>query len=145
MRYSIILLFIFIVHLTPLSFAQQGVSASSVTIKKDKPITPKPGKKFFGFASYYADVFKGRKTASGEEYKHKKLTAACNVLPIGTWVRVTNVRNQRKVVVQINDRMHPKSKHIIDLSYSAAEKLGYINAGIAQVEVLVLDVLKTSE
>jgi rare lipoprotein A len=96
----------------------------------------------YGTASYYADKFNGRKTATGHIYSHDRLTAACNVLPLGTWIRVTNLRNNHFVIVQINDRLHPKNKRIVDLSKIAATKLGYINRGLTQVKVEVLGKVK---
>lgn len=93
---------------------------------------------FFGMASFYADKFNGRKTATGATYDHAKFTAACNVLALGTWIRVTNLRNNKSVIVQINDRLHPKNKRIVDLSKVAAEKLGYISRGLTQVKLEVL-------
>jgi rare lipoprotein A len=92
----------------------------------------------FGTASYYADKFNGRKTATGHIYSHDKMTAACNKLPLGTWIRVTNLKNKKAVVVQINDRLHPKNPRIVDMSRMAAEKLGYISRGLTQVRVEVL-------
>ena len=91
-----------------------------------------------GTASYYADKFSGRKTANGESYMHKKLSAACNILPLGTWIRVTNLKNMRSVIVQINDRLHRKNKRIVDLSLAGAEVLGYIKHGLTQVSMEVL-------
>ena len=96
----------------------------------------------YGTASYYADKFNGRKTANGAIYSHAKMTAACNVLPLGTWIRVTNLRNKKSVVVQVNDRLHPKNKRIVDMSRSAATKLGYISRGLTQVTVEVLSAKK---
>lgn len=93
---------------------------------------------YYGTASYYADKFTGRKTATGDIYSHTKLTAACNVLALGTWIRVTNLRNNKTVIVKVNDRLHPKNKRIVDLSRLAAEKLGYISRGLTQVKVEVL-------
>jgi rare lipoprotein A len=95
-------------------------------------------KVYFGTASYYAEKFNGRKTASGEAYDSDKFTAACNVLPLGTWIRVTNLRNKRSVIVKTNDRLHVKMKRVVDLSYAAAEKLGYTERGLTQVKVEVL-------
>jgi rare lipoprotein A len=97
-----------------------------------------PAKAYYGTASYYADKFTGRKTANGQTYSHEKLTAACNVLALGTWIRVTNLRNNKTVIVQINDRLHPKNKRIVDLSKIAAERLGYLSHGLTQVKVEVL-------
>ncbi len=96
-------------------------------------------KALFGIASYYADKFIGRKTATGAIYSHAKATAACNILPLGTWIRVTNLKNKRSVIVQVNDRLHPKNKRIVDMSRSGAEKLGYIGRGLTQVKVEVVE------
>lgn len=92
-----------------------------------------------GKASYYADKFEGRLTASGEKYKHSKLTAAHKVLPFGTIVKVTNEKNGRSVEVKINDRGPFVEGRIIDLSKSAAEKLDFILDGIANVTIEVVD------
>jgi rare lipoprotein A len=96
-------------------------------------------KVLYGIASYYADKFNGRPTANGEIYDQKKLTAACNVLPLGTLIRVTNVANNKSVIVRTNDRLHIRMKRIVDLSRSAAEILGYTGRGLAQVKVEVLE------
>lgn len=93
----------------------------------------------YGLASYYADKFEGKPTATGEPYDHNKFTAACNVLPLGTWIRVTNIINSRSVVVRTNDRLHIKVKRIVDLSRIAAEQLGYTKRGLTQVKVEVLE------
>jgi rare lipoprotein A len=92
-----------------------------------------------GKASFYADKFEGSPTASGEKYKHNKLTAAHRSLPFGTVVRVTNVANNETVEVVINDRGPFVDNRVIDLSKSAAEKLGFINQGLADVKVEVID------
>ncbi len=92
----------------------------------------------YGLASFYANSFNGRETAYGEIFSQKKFTCACNVLPLGTWIRVTNLRNGRTVVVKTNDRLHPRMKRIIDLSRAAAVKLGYVSSGLTRVKVEVL-------
>jgi rare lipoprotein A len=92
-----------------------------------------------GKASFYADKFEGAPTASGEKYKHNKLTAAHKTLPFGTIVKVTNVSNKKTVEVVINDRGPWVENRVIDLSKSAAEKLGFINQGVADVEIEILD------
>ena len=92
----------------------------------------------YGVASFYAKKFHGRKTANGETHSRDKYTAACNVLPLNTWVKVTNLRNNRSIVVKINDRLNSKNKRLIDLSQCAAEKLKIISAGVAKVKVEVL-------
>jgi rare lipoprotein A len=88
-----------------------------------------------GLASWYGKRYHGRKTSSGEPYDMYAMTAAHPTLPIPSYARVTSVANGRSVVVRINDRGPFKSGRVIDLSYVAAYKLGYIQAGQAQVEV----------
>ncbi len=88
-----------------------------------------------GIASYYADKFKGRKTASGEIFRQQKMTAAHKTLPFGTRVRVKNLKNGRTVKVRINDRGPFVKGRIIDLSKKAARRLGMLNDGISEVEI----------
>jgi len=93
----------------------------------------------FGKASFYADKFEGRSTASGEKYRHKDLTAAHRSLPFGTKVKVTNVDNNKSVVVSINDRGPYVENRIIDLSKSAAKKLDFLVQGLANVKLEIVD------
>ncbi|HMI78483.1 MAG TPA: septal ring lytic transglycosylase RlpA family protein, partial [Ferruginibacter sp.] len=99
----------------------------------------KPTRVFYGQASFYANKFNGRKTASGEIFSQNKLTCACNILPLGTWIKVTNLRNGRTAIVKINDRIHPKMKRIVDLSKSGAQKLGYVSKGLTRVKIELID------
>lgn len=92
-----------------------------------------------GVASFYADKFVGRLTASGEKYHHNKLTAAHKTLPFGTTVRVKNLDNGKEVTVRINDRGPFVEGRIIDLSKSAAKKLDFITKGLAAVELTVIN------
>ena len=92
----------------------------------------------YGTASFYAKKFNGRKTANGEIYDSKKFTAACNTLPLDTWIKVTNLSNQKVVIVKINDRLHAKNKRLVDLSRNAALRLGYTGRGLARVKIEVL-------
>jgi rare lipoprotein A len=105
--------------------ASQSTGASSGTTQR-------------GEASYYADKFEGRQTANGEMYTHRKRTAAHRTLPFGTRVRVTRLDTGAEVVVRINDRGPFKRGRIIDLSRSAAQAIGLIAAGVADVEIRVL-------
>jgi rare lipoprotein A len=98
----------------------------------------KSSRLLYGQASYYASKFEGRKTANGEIFRHAKLTAACNSLPLGTWIKVTNLKNGKSVVVKTNDRLHPKTKRLVDLTSTAAQKLGFIKSGLTRVKVEVL-------
>jgi rare lipoprotein A len=99
--------------------------------------TPKV-KILYGTASFYSNKFVGRKTASGEIFSQEKMTAACNVLPFGTWIKVTNLKNGRSVIVKTNDRLHAKVKRVVDLTRSAARQLGFINSGLTKVKVEVI-------
>jgi rare lipoprotein A len=92
-----------------------------------------------GKASFYADKFEGHPTASGEKYKHNKLTAAHKTLPFGTKIRVTNVENSQTVDVVINDRGPYVDGRVVDLSKSAAEKLGFVAKGLTDVKIDVID------
>jgi rare lipoprotein A len=91
-----------------------------------------------GVASWYGTKFHGKKTANGERYDMHAMSAAHKTLPLPTMVRVTNLKNGRSVVVRVNDRGPFVKDRIIDLSYAAARKLGYNDAGTAPVRVEVL-------
>jgi rare lipoprotein A len=88
-----------------------------------------------GKASFYADKFNGRKTASGEIFRNSKLTAAHKTLSFGTKVKVTNKNNGKSVKVRINDRGPFVVGRIIDLSKKAAKKIGLDKAGVSEVEI----------
>ncbi|PAU74277.1 septal ring lytic transglycosylase RlpA family lipoprotein [Halomonas salipaludis] len=88
-----------------------------------------------GIASYYADRYHGRQTASGERFDQRALTAAHPSLPFGTRVRVTHLDNGRETVVRINDRGPFVRGRIIDLSRRAAEELDMLRSGVAPVRV----------
>jgi rare lipoprotein A len=89
-----------------------------------------------GKASYYANSLQGRRTASGEKYSKKKLTAAHLTLPLGTRVKVTNKKTGKWVIVTINDRGPYSRKYIIDLSYRAAKHLG-MTQGSGHAKVVI--------
>jgi len=93
-----------------------------------------------GIASWYGTKFHGKRTANGETYDLYIATAAHRSLPIPTYARVTNVQNQRAVIVRVNDRgpFHPD--RLIDLSYAAAVKLGFVDKGTARVRVQTLEI-----
>jgi rare lipoprotein A len=91
-------------------------------------------------ASYYGVQHHGNKTASGERFDMRALTAAHRTLPFGTKARVTNLRNGRSVIVRINDRGPAAwTRRAIDLSRAAAERIGMIQAGLAPVRIEVLN------
>jgi rare lipoprotein A len=86
-----------------------------------------------GKASWYGGKFNGRKTASGETYDMYGLTCAHRTLPLGSWVRVTNLINKKWAFVRVNDRGPMVASHIVDLSYGAAQRLGV--SGLAKVKI----------
>ncbi|HEX6914031.1 MAG TPA: septal ring lytic transglycosylase RlpA family protein [Chitinophagaceae bacterium] len=93
----------------------------------------------YGIASFYSYSLDSSITATGEIYSHEKLTGASNFYKLNTWVRVTNLRNGRSVIVRINDRMHKKMAargRVIDLSRSAAKVLGFMKGGLTRVQLI---------
>ena len=104
-------------------------------------IKPIPTSKFqVGRASWYGRLFQHKKTASGEPYDMHDFTAAHRTLPLGSWVKVTNLKNDKSVMVRINDRGPWAKSRILDLSYGAAMILGIGDDGVAKVR---LDVIET--
>jgi len=91
-----------------------------------------------GKASYYADKFHGKKTASGQLYDKTKLTAAHKNIPFNTRVEVHNPKNNKKVLVTINDRLPAASAHSIDLSYEAAKQIDMIRDGVVEVRIKIV-------
>lgn len=126
------LYFILILTVFGISVSAQDTSKLSDSKKGKKAVVQ------YGVASYYSNNFQGKKTSSGELFNQKKLTAAHNTLPLGTYIRVTNLKNGKSVVVKVNDRLHHRNKRLVDLSYAAAQKLGYVKSGLTRVKVEVL-------
>lgn len=116
---------------SPVVVKAQTAVQDSVNMTRKKKVS----KVQYGVASFYHNKFEGRKTANGEIFSQKKLTAACNTLPLNCWVRVTNIRNKRSVILRITDRMHHLNKRLIDLSHIAAKTLGYTGHGLTRVKV----------
>ena len=92
-----------------------------------------------GIASWYGTKFHGKRTSSGEPYDMFAMTAAHKTLPLPTYVEVTNLDNKRKVIVKVNDRGPFVAGRIIDLSHTAARKLGIIGSGTGKVEIRAID------
>jgi rare lipoprotein A len=117
--------------------------AASPTVKRENAVVPNnspSGKTIakrhwfqIGKASWYGGKFNGRKTADGETYDMYALTCAHRTLPLGSWVRVTNLKNKRSTLLRVNDRGPVPLNRIVDLSYAAAQKLGMV--GLAKVRV----------
>jgi rare lipoprotein A len=107
------------------------IKPDSVALNKQRnvPVTQ------FGVASFYADKFEGQRTCTDAVFTQKKLTAACNTFPLNCWIKVTNLRNNKSVMVKINDRMHPSNPRLIDMSKAAAVALGYTGHGLTKVKI----------
>lgn len=105
------------------------VQGSSKAVKA--PVKPYQ----IGRASWYGKPFHGRTTANGETYNMFRFTAAHRQLPLGTWVKVTNLRNRNWIMVRVNDRGPMPENRIIDLSYAAAQLLGFRERGTERVRL----------
>ncbi|OGI06940.1 MAG: hypothetical protein A3I68_03910 [Candidatus Melainabacteria bacterium RIFCSPLOWO2_02_FULL_35_15] len=97
------------------------------------------GQIWYGNASWYGPHWHGRTTSSGETFNKNKLTAAHRTLPFNTMVKVTNLKNNKSVIVRVNDRGPFKAGRIIDLSEEAADKIDAKKQGISYVKVQVLN------
>lgn len=96
-------------------------------------------------ASYYHDKFEGRRTASGATFRQDSLMCAHKSLPFGTYIRVTNLKNDSSVVVQVTDRLPQSSKRCVDLTTRAAKQLNFIASGLTKVSIEVLGTSKSEE
>jgi rare lipoprotein A (peptidoglycan hydrolase) len=103
------------------------------------------GYKEKGLASWYGNPFHGRKTASGEVYNMHEISAAHKTLPLHTWVEVKNLKNNKKIILRINDRGPFVDGRIIDLSQAAAKELGVFRPGTAPVVVTALSASKAKQ
>lgn len=108
-----------------------------------EPIATGLGYEAKGEASWYGQKFHGHKTANGEIYDMYEFTAAHKTLPLPSFVRVTNLRNDKQIVVRVNDRGPFHNNRLIDLSYAAAYKLDMLKTGTTQVKLEVIHVAKT--
>jgi rare lipoprotein A len=118
----------------------EASSAQTSRIPKSEPSKQAKTRPYqVGTASWYGEFFDGKMTASGEDYDMYDLTAAHPTLPLGSYVKVTNLRNGRAVVVKVNDRGPIVAGRIIDLSYGAAQVLDFQQRGLQKVR---LDIVK---
>lgn len=119
--------------LTPLS------TPAFLPLPPKAPADPSAKPYQVGKASWYGDLFQGKSTASGEDYNMYDFTAAHRELPLGTFVKVTNLKNHRAVMVRINDRGPVTPGRIIDLSYGAARTLGMSQKGLQKVQIDIVE------
>jgi rare lipoprotein A len=116
---------------------RSNVPKQVATESRKKPVTGSQAYQI-GTASWYGSYFQGKATASGEPYNMYDMTAAHPSLPLGSWVRVTNLRNGRAVMVRINDRGPIVPGRIIDVSYSTARALQFRAQGLQRVRLDVV-------
>jgi len=121
-----------------ISGALQRSSPTEIPIASTEAHPSKKAPYQVGTASWYGEQFDGKETASGQAFDMYDLTAAHPTLPLGTYVKVTNLRNRKAVVVRINDRGPVVDGRIIDLSYGAAEALGFEHRGLQKVRIDVV-------
>jgi rare lipoprotein A len=139
----VILLYVTSLGAAPNSSESRSTTASkettaAETAKQQRPKVRRQKPYQIGTASWYGKYFVGKPTASGEPYDMHQFTAAHLTLPLGTWVRVTNLRNGNWVVVRVNDRGPVVAGRIIDLSYGAARMLDFKARGLARVRLDVI-------
>ena len=98
-----------------------------------------PGEKYqVGTASWYGQEFQGNTTASGETFDSNGFTAAHLTLPFGTTIRVTNLKNNKKILLRVNDRGPHIGRRLLDVSWAAAKRLGFVHSGTTPVRVEVV-------
>lgn len=128
---------------TPRFVENDKITTEKKPIQTQSPTNKNTNEKILlaleGIASYYAHDFHGKKTSNGEIFDMNAITAAHRTFPFGTKVRVTNLENNKKVVVRINDRGPFKEGRIIDLSLGAAKEIELIKSGTVRVRLEVLE------
>ena len=112
---------------------------SNFKVKSNKSIYSKHKKIYKGVASWYGPNFHGKLTANGEVYDQYGVTAAHKELPLNTIARVTNLDNDKSIILRINDRGPYAKNRILDCSYGAAKKLDFLNQGTANVKIEIIE------
>ncbi len=115
-----------------------GGGPATAQLVQDARLSPEPDIVQVGTASWYGKWHQGRSTANGEPYDMYGLTAAHRTLPLGTRIRVTNLTNGKSVSLRVNDRGPYFGGRILDVSFGAARKLGFVRAGLAPVRIMVV-------
>ena len=160
-KYSLIVLIIFLIGCTPAPRYHSSISKKKTTIQKTATVSsqnneakikvkkssnkkkqPKfnPDKKTYkGLSSYYGKQFHGKLTANGEVYDMYGLTAAHKIFPLNTICRVTNLSNDKSLIIRINDRGPYVGDRILDCSYGAAKKLDFLIEGVTEVKIDIIE------
>ena len=135
--YLILILFLFNCTSSPRYGSGDYLPKNNSTSKISKNFKNK--KILIGESSYYADDFHGKITANGETYDMYGLTAAHKTLPLNTIIKVTNLSNKKTAILRINDRGPYAKGRILDCSYGAAIKLGFLDQGVTRVKIEVIE------
>lgn len=123
-----------LIALSPKSEARLPASITTPQL-----VAPRIKKKcLVGVASWYGQECEGSPTASGEVFDMYGFTAAHRTLPLGTTIRVTNLKNSRSILLRVNDRGPAVDGRVVDVSWEAAKRLGFVNSGLTSVEVQVV-------
>jgi rare lipoprotein A len=122
-----------LIALSPKSEAGLGTSLSPPRLL----LTPNEEPEI-GVASWYGQEFQGNTTASGEAFDLNGFTAAHQTLPFGTTIRVTNLENNKNIVLRVNDRGPHMGRRLLDVSWAAAKRLGFLQSGLTRVRVEVV-------
>ncbi len=121
-----------------IALSAKSEARSSVAIGLS-PLTVMPKEMYqIGVASWYGQEFQGNTTANGEVYDLNGFTAAHPTLPFGTTIRVTNLKNSKNILLRVNDRGPHIGRRLIDVSWAAAKRLGFVNSGTTPVRVEVV-------
>jgi len=123
-----------LIALSPKSEARLGTSLNPPRLL----LTPNNEELGIGLASWYGQEFQGNTTASGEAFDLNGLTAAHQTLPFGTTIRVTNLDNHKNLLLRVNDRGPHMGRRLIDVSWAAAKRLGFLQSGLTRVRVEVV-------
>jgi rare lipoprotein A len=127
------------------SYASANMRPYTIRGIRYQPLGISKGFSDEGYASWYGQKFHGHLTANGEIYDMYEMSAAHKILPLPSFVRVTNLKNDKQVVVRVNDRGPFHRGRVIDLSYAAALKLDMLKTGVAKVKIEVVHVDKTGK
>ena len=144
---NIIFTLLFIIYCTsaprytqsPSSTKRKSSSVKKIKVPTTKVQSDKSKRVLVGTSSYYGTAFHGKLTANGEIFDMYGVTAAHKTLPLNTVVRVTNLDNTNSIILRINDRGPYIQGRILDCSYGAAKKLGFVNDGMANIEMKVIE------
>jgi rare lipoprotein A len=122
--------------LIALSAKSEARSSAAIGLS---PLTVMPKEEYqTGVASWYGQEFQGNATASGETFDSNGFTAAHLTLPFGTTIRVTNLKNNKNILLRVNDRGPHIGRRLLDVSWAAAKRLGFVNSGTTPVRVEVV-------